>query len=159
MTRTDFSECLDLGQQGEQVLDSYFSKYYVIRPAFKGQQKKGIDRIFIHKKTEKEFFVEYKTDTLAGRTGNAFLELAKHLEPYRQGWVYTCQADFLVYYLPDRRTVYIVQPEWLRRSVDTWLAKYPLRTVNSRGRYQNYQTQGVLVPLAELAEIGQVICL
>lgn len=156
MTRTDFAECLKFGENGESLLDKYFSKEWNISSTSRQQQQQGIDRVFI--RTNERYAIEYKTDSIAAGTGNAFLEISIFAKPHKPGWVYTCTADFLFYFVLDS-TVYIVRPNKLRLHIDRWIATYPLKKVQTHGhkKYQNYQTQGVLVPLEELAKIGKVI--
>lgn len=153
MTRTDFVECLQYGQSGEALIEKHFSDRWDIQPATTEQQKLGIDRVFKNQCTGEAYTIEIKTDTVAAKTGNAFLEIAKHLNPYRPGWVYTCQADFLFYLVPHQMLI-VVRPNTLRLHIESWLISYPLRNVKSEGKHQNYQTQGVLVPLDELAKTG-----
>lgn len=159
MTRTDFAECLEFGQSGESLLDRHFSKDWNIDLANRWQQRQGIDRIFLNRETNAKYTIEYKTDTIASQTGNAFLEISILAKPqHKPGWAYTCAADFLFYFVP-LATIYIVRPDTLRRHLSAWIAAYPLKKVQTHGhdKYQSYQTQGVLVPLKELAKIGKVI--
>lgn len=154
MSRTDFKECLERGVQGEALLDRHFRQYYYIRPATKQEQKQGIDRIFTHKNKHYQLRIEYKTDDRAAQTGNACLEVAKNLNPYLPGWVHTCSADFLIYFVPGLNRAFVIQPEALHLHINAWLIAYKLRIVRSEGIYQNYQTQCLIVPLRELENIA-----
>ena len=151
---TKFTECLEQGVQGELILDNFFKRFYHIRPATQEEQKRGIDRVFKHKERLYNLCVEYKTDSRAADTGNACLELAKNLNPYKEGWALTCEADYLIYYVPGLRKAFAIQPEVLRIHLNSWLLVYKLRIVKSEGNYQNYQTQCLIVPLWELERIA-----
>jgi len=62
------------GDAGEAFLDQVFAADYEIRPATRAEQRRGIDRIFVHRQTGRRLAVEYKTDYKAAHTGNAFVE-------------------------------------------------------------------------------------
>lgn len=151
---TKFSECLEQGAQGETILDNFFRQHYHIRPATQEEQKQGIDRVFKHRKKLYNLTIEYKTDSRAADTRNACLEVAKHLDPYKEGWALTCEADYLIYYVPGIKKGFVIQPEVLRMHLNAWLIAYKLRIVKSEGIYQNYQTQCLIVPLWELENIA-----
>lgn len=88
--------------------------------------------------------IEVKTDRLAHRTGNAAIELES--SPGRPGWFWTCDADWLVYIVPDGTdaTMHIVRwPEfrlWLGRN----MGQFTKRRARSGALV-------LLVPLAVLA--------
>jgi hypothetical protein len=146
----NFQQQLSEGQKGERFLDEFFRPDYAITPATPQEQRQGIDRIFTHRRTRRRLKVEYKTDSWSGRTGNAFVETVSVDTAGKAGWALTSQADFLVYYVPDPATIYIVKMAALRRQLAAWQTKYVSRTVQN----DNYQTTGLLVPLDEFERLA-----
>lgn len=139
----EFQKQLAEGMSGEEYLDGKFAAWYTITPATRGEQRQGIDRWFIRKSDGERFSVEYKTDRTAGRTGNAFVETVSVDTAHRPGWAYTSKARYLVYYIPEPETTYILPMAHIRFHVDTWRKTYPERRIPNG----SYQTVGVLVPL------------
>lgn len=147
----DFATQYDQGVQGETDLDTFFSQWFTVAPVCRADQRRGIDRSFTDRRTGYIFTVEYKTDRRAQRTGNAFIEtVSVDRPPVRRGWVYTCQANYLVYFCPTPDTIYILSPAVLRSAVDDWTRHYPIRIIPNHG----YNTHGLLVPLHELEKIA-----
>lgn len=142
-----FNERLECGEVYERFLDEFFSDRFDIYPATRRQQRQGIDRIFVNRKTGKVLKVEYKTDFQAHRTGNAFLEVDT---ANKKGWVYTSKADYLLYFVVEDLLIYAIPFATLRKVFPAWLKRYETRKVASEGYFEHYFTQGVLVPLAEL---------
>jgi outer membrane PBP1 activator LpoA protein len=145
-----FDEQLSKGQRYELLLDRYFSQWYSIQPATMEQQRKGIDRVMTHLETKVIRTVEYKADTIAGRTGNAFIETVSVDRTNKAGWAYTSQADYIVYLVTDPDTIYIIKPFVLRKRLPKWENSYQSRKVKNNG----YNTVGLLVPLDELEKIA-----
>lgn len=146
----NFSEQLRLGAEGEEELDAYFGKLGVIVQPVTDlvEQKKGIDRIF--HTVVSSLTVEYKTDYLAGRTGNAFLEMIVNR---KTGWVFTTQADYICYYVPQRKIIYFVKPDVIRQHINSWLNKLAWRTVKNT----TYEAHGMLLPLETLEKISSKV--
>ncbi len=69
-----FKAQLTKGEQSEAELDTYFAQWYDIQPLDRAQQRQGIDRIFTRKNNGLVFTIEYKTDWMAAKTPNAFVE-------------------------------------------------------------------------------------
>ena len=101
----------------------------------------------------RRFAVEYKTDHLAARTGNAFIETISVDVEQKAGWAFTAQADLLLYYVPGLSQVYVLRTTALRARLPFWLLAHEVQQVSNRG----YQTHGLLVPLAELANCAQKV--
>ncbi|MEZ4558752.1 MAG: hypothetical protein R3A10_07970 [Caldilineaceae bacterium] len=76
MSAYQFDTQKRVGVAGEDTLDAFFRQWrgLHIRPATDTEQRRGIDRMFTVAATGREAAVEYKTDYMAGRTGNAFVE-------------------------------------------------------------------------------------
>ena len=141
----DFTDQLGRGQSGEAVLRAYFEELgCTTRAATDAEQRCGID-FWIEWPGRCES-VEVKTDELAGRTHNAFIETVSVDTEGKPGWALTCSADILAYYIPGDGLAYLLKPDCLRERLAHWQRCYPTRTAPNRG----YRTHGVLVPLAEL---------
>lgn len=146
----DFAESFNRGKRGEDILDTYFANRFDIRAATMDQERIGIDRIFTNR-LGRQLTVQYKTDRTAGRTGNMFIETVSVDYPPKAGWVFSCTADWLIYYVPGWATAYVVRPAALKAIVRDWLDTYQCRAI----RNQNYHTVGVLVPRHIFASVAE----
>ncbi len=91
--------------------------------------------------------IEYKTDFRAHETGHAFIETVSVDTEDKAGWAYTSQADYLVYYAPALKAIYVMPLDSLRALLPGWLEVYPSRQAQNK----TYATHGLLVPLEEFA--------
>ena len=139
------------GERGEAFLDRHFSRWFRIEPATLEEQRQGIDRHFHHLKSGQDFTVEYKTDSLASRTGNAFIETVSVDSGQKAGWAFTSQADRLLYYVPGKQIIYILKMATIRARLPFWLQTCEVREVPNNG----YHTHGLLVPLEELERCAE----
>jgi len=140
-----FHEQLKRGAQGEAFLDAFFAPRFFIRAATRAEQSMGIDRHFQPKNNNAPFTVEYKTDSKAALTHNAFIETVSVDKAQKAGWLYTSCAEWLLYYVPGDDLVYAFPFSAFRREAAYWIEKYPVRAV----RNEHYNTIGVIVPLVE----------
>jgi hypothetical protein len=132
------------GNKGEQVLDSFFSKYFkIIKP-----KTNLIDRIFVSKKAI--FSIEYKTDYKAAETNNLFIETVANINLSKLGWVYTSPAQIIVFYIPNTGLIMAVNTLKLRAKIPKWKSLYTLREC----RNQNYNSRGILVPIKTIKSIS-----
>lgn len=149
----DFGYKLQQGQEGEAALDEYLSDNYHVFPVNRALQRLGIDRVLVNRDTGKPFTVEIKTDEVAQRTGNAFIETisvddSEGLTP-KQGWAYTSKAEFLLYYtLPS--TCYVLRLSELRQRLPIWETRYQKRWAQNDG----YRTHGLLVPMNQIQKLA-----
>lgn len=138
----DFDAQLTRGASGEAILDRFFAaRGHYIQEATRGQQQGGIDRVFL--KDGKVAYVEYKTDFRAHETGHVFVETVSMDSSDKAGWAYTSAADYLVYYIPATRQIYVIPLEVLRRILPQWADAYPRASAQN----ETYATHGLLVPL------------
>jgi len=145
----DFNRQLAEGEQGEAYLDDFLrQRGHSVRDATRDEQRQGIDRV-ITTRQGKVMRVEYKTDQTATRTGNAFVETVSVDTAGKMGWALTSQADYLIYYVPER-VIYVLPLKSVHWALPGWMRDYPARTASNRG----YDTHGVLVPLEVLAEFA-----
>ena len=151
-----FPEQLRQGDRGEHALDVVFASDWIITGAIMAEQRQGIDRHFTHRMTGLELTIEYKTDYVAGRTHNAFLETVSVDKPVaKPGWAQTCSADYLFYYIPTDGLVYVLAPGRIRHFV-YHLARWchPVPVPN-----RDYHTWGFVVPLRSLERCAEDVVL
>jgi hypothetical protein len=146
----DMRTQLRQGEAAERYLDTVFGHDFDIRPATREQQRAGIDRIFTRRSNGDRLKIEYKADKTAGRTGNAFVETISVDTANKAGWAYTCQADYILYYIVGIGPVYVLRPGDIKRRVERWKKQYPSRKIPN-GRYH---TVGLLVPLDEFERMA-----
>ena len=139
-----------VGEQGESALDLWFSRFYRLWPASTDQERRGIDRVATHHLSGQVITLQYKTDTRAHRTGNAFIETLS-VAPHKPGWAVSCVADYLCYWAVGGG-LYICPPSAIKDTLPQWRDLYPARRVPNRG----YETEGLLVPLAQLQSLTKV---
>lgn len=96
------------------------------------------------------YYVEYKSGIQTYYTGNVFLETASVDTENKPGWVYTCQADFILYAALLNGKILVFRPPCLREVIEELRAQFPERKT-SHGQNKGYCTHGILVPL-EVAE-------
>ena len=154
----DFDEQLNIGRKYEYTLDgALLSCTYVkgIERVSLSEERKGIDR-YVTMSDGRRLAVQYKADKTAGKTGNAFIETISVDNDETEeaaGWAFTCEADYIFYFVVDNREIYVIQPRRLRRKLPFWQRRFPSRTVPN-GRYK---TVGLLVPLQEIARISKSV--
>lgn len=146
----DFAEKLAEGEAGEAALDKLWDARWQVTKANRDDQRRGIDRWLLDADTNTLLSLEYKTDTTAGRTGNAFVETVSVSTTNKPGWAVSSQAQWLIYYIPQPETVYGIKMARLRQALPAWQKKYPSRDIPNRG----YVTTGLLVPLDEFEKIA-----
>lgn len=147
----DFKEKLAEGQAYERRLDNHFRRFNIdIRPATMEEQHQGIDRFFTHRPTGAVDAMEYKADSLAGKTGNAFVETISVDTTGKPGWAIASEARYLVYLVTEPETIYLIAMSRLRAALPAWQAQYRTASAANDG----YRTHGVLVPLHELEKIA-----
>ena len=150
----NFNQQLTRSKTYEAVLDKYLEDYFFIRLASMTEERQGIDRIM---RLRNPFLkVEYKCDSRADTTRNAFIETKsvvygdKTLAP---GWAFSTTCDLIVYYLTRSRTAYLISPIKLRKVLPTWVKQFPSRRVSTQSSSSHYQTEGILVPLFVLNDL------
>ena len=117
------------------------------------RQKLGVDLV-VSPPFPPSYTVEVKTDYLAHRTGNAFIEYVQNdTGTARQGglgWVVTCRADWLLYLVAETGDAYWLRPRDVYRAFWSWWRRRDIRkhfAQNAAG----YRTHGLCVPLSELS--------
>jgi hypothetical protein len=96
--------------------------------------------------------VDWKTDHRAAVTGNLAVEIIANATSGRLGWVFTSQADYIVYLLPVPSRLLWFKAQALRQAVLEWQAIYPTRGAQNDSRNARflYTTFSLTVPLFEM---------
>lgn len=152
----NFQQQKELGKQGEEKLDSFFSRWYNIKKVPFKLQKEGIDRFYIPKYGEVTFprLIEYKTDFHA--TGNVFVEthsVIRQGQPDIPGWLYTSKADWLIYWLVKYQEAFAIDFAKLRVSAQKWEKTCQRRYSENKG----YKGSGLLVPIPVLKLVSHAV--
>lgn len=141
----EFSNSLVIGDKHEIELDRFYSQWSKILRVSHTAQAMGIDRVWISNETGIQYTVEYKSDEIAGRTGNVFIETISNDVTGKLGWAYTTCAQWLCYYIPQMKTAYWIDALVLKYRIKEWEKKYKSISVANK----DYNTIGILMPLDE----------
>ncbi len=87
--------------------------------------------------------VEYKTDWKTATTNNVFIETISVDTAEKLGWFYTSRSQVLIYFVPQKGTIYCALFQKLRIILQPKLNQYPLRRIQNDG----YCTVGRLIPI------------
>lgn len=133
-----FKNSLAVGKQGEDILNEYFSRWYIIEPVTLSEELKlGIDYIYIDRKTKKRCTVEIKTDLKAIYTGNLFLETEVRQNNDKLsslGWVAKSSADILIYWAVPT-LIYILNMPLLKQEYCKVIENLQQRKIKNSGFY------------------------
>lgn len=149
-----------LARAHERELDKAFEAMgWDVRPVSRELQKHGVDRWWIHLRSGREWFVEYKCDSIGHRTGNVFVETLSVDSAEKLGWAYTSKAQQLVYYMTGAGYAFVVPMNAVKTRLVHWNRVYPEKgPVMNKGRFgDNYNTYGLAVPHEEFREIASKI--
>jgi len=152
----NFRAQLKVGRVGESVVESWLSdvRGAVVRAPMVDQLR-GIDLYC------DGVSIEVKTDTIAHSTGNLAFESVQVDTIGDPGWIWTCQADWLIYLVWTARRAYWFRPEVIRsRALDTWrpLIKSGKVRVSRTDNAAGYVTVCWLVPVADAAALAERVC-
>lgn len=136
------------GSNVADFLDAYFSAQgWQITPTSRHEERDLClgDRHF--RRADKHLLIEYKSGLQTAQTGNVFLETVSVDSQNLAGWVFTCQADWILYAALGNDKLLFFRPANLRNGI-VWLqATFPTKKTGKR-QNANYDTHGVIVPLA-----------
>lgn len=150
----DFSEQLALSRVRDAELDKHFaSDWKISRELPRHFERLGIDRVWVHRKSGRRWTVEYKHDTIAHRTRNAFVETVSvegdNGGEKKLGWAYTSCAQVLVYYVVGGEYALVLRMSDIENRLPCWEAQYNTRTTTTLDKRtgESYRTSGLLVPI------------
>ena len=153
------AEALEVGRQGEVVLDAAFGPEFIIVIANSHHQRQGIDRFFVHRRDGRVMYrVDYKNDEMAGTTGNLALEHVSVVRKGRRevsGWVHTSYADLVVSYVPALDRAFVLEVDALRLAWPDIMRLFPPRFARTGGP-EPYQSLVCCVPIVWLERAGLI---
>lgn len=156
----DFKTQLAKGEAEERVLDKFFQgRGWKTMATTMQDQRRGIDRWFECSMQDGVYSVEYKADFRAHETGNVYLETVSvgkydasgEFQVKKRGWLWTTEANYLMYYIPGDLRVMLFVPGDLRDFVVENEGKYRSVSVKNSG----YQGRGLLVPIIDIEKIAR----
>lgn len=134
------------GADVAQHLDDYFtSQGFTVEPTTPHEERAlclGDRKV---SKAGGSFYVEYKSGNQSAYTNNIFLETISVSTPCAPGWVYTCQARYIIYAILLSHKLLVFRPEKLRAEIADLKTKF--REVKTSKGQNDYFTHGILVPL------------
>jgi hypothetical protein len=149
-----FDERLADGQQGEEFVRQWLGRWGTVAMVTDmPTQRRGIDMYLLPHNGSEAITIEVKTDIRAKETGRAYIETASVVTPdgvQKMGWLYTSEADRLVYYIPGQEILVLHLGSIKLELVDNQWQKYMFATAENEG----YRSQGLLMPLHLLREIA-----
>lgn len=164
----DFAESLQRGHDGEAVVSAHLREHgCIVSGVGMDQQRQGVD-FLVRLPTGLAIRAEVKTDLRCclpspghpHGTRRVAFETVSNDGTGKLGWVYTCQADWVLYYLPGDELLYWLRPSILRATLPEWERAARLRKPDFRpftARNGSYSTLGVLVPQYELERIAELV--
>jgi len=142
MTVYTFPEQLEKGEAYEVILDTFFSSQYDIEEATFREQGLGIDRFFTSKKRGIRASIEYKTDFIAQRTGNVFIEVEDG-DGRALGWASSSIAQILIYFIPEMNVIFMADMLKIKLNIDLLCVRYGVKIVEN----ETYRVLGAPVPI------------
>lgn len=130
----------------EDVIDDYLTKVlgWKLETVSMTDQKRGIDRI-----ANGNLALEYKTEWRVSDTGNFFIETLSNDVSGKLGWIHYSEAETIVYYIPKENVIYFVPLIELKRGMEKWENKYPVKSA----RNKTYSSHGIVVPRIEIESL------
>lgn len=145
----NFQESLRRGKADEALLDRYFRKWYTVETIpVSIEQRIHADRLFI-RPDGSQLTVEYKADHRADETGFLFLETVANDVSGAPGWVYSTQADRIVWLLPESGLIMSLPAVRLREAMPIF--KWECREASSAN--PNYNSVGLIVPVSRVRRL------
>lgn len=147
-----FSSQNKIGQDGENKIRAYFAAIGIETFSVPlSVNKKGVD--FYTVEFGEKVYYEVKTDSMAAKTGNCFLEVISNTSTAKLGFLFTCKSDFILYYVPEFGKFLKIPPPELRYYITFNADKFKIKSCANPG----YFSEGLLVPYAELAGIFEEV--
>ena len=147
----DFDRSVEVEKRWAPVLDRWIRDTYPLREATAAEQRRGIDRLAINDRGL-EVAIDYKCDERAQWTGNVFMETVSVDVDRTPGWLYTSDADWILYFVTPE-VVYAFSLPKLRLEIEAWKERYGEVPAKNRG----YRTLGVLVPFRTARAVAEYV--
>jgi hypothetical protein len=114
------------------------------KPASSTEQRRGID-LHVRGAAGEWTTVQVKACERAQDTGNMFVEVVQIDTWGDPGWVWTCSAEWLAYWVPATGDCLWFRPDGLRAHTIGWRNRYGRRG-SKRVQNEDYQTIGWPIP-------------
>ena len=158
-------EAMRQGKEGENAVTEHYEKlgYKVIDVSMeKEYQEKDIDMLLYDEQDDYVASVEVKNCNKAKETGKVFVQTMKNVEMDVIGWIFDCEADYLVFKSQD--TMWTTYTRQMRDYVRKCMQKEPGFTSTARmmpGNHKHfglYHTETFLVDLeGEYKDLGYYV--
>lgn len=136
----------EIGQQGEEVIRAHFEKYGIKTHSVDLRTNKtGVD-FYVEEADGRKTLYEIKTDSMAGRTGNLFIENISNSSTGALGFLHTTKSDFILYYIPELFFYIELPTPELREFVLRYKNKFTQRSCQNPG----YKSFGYLVGIEDI---------
>jgi len=141
-----------LEERDNEIFDNFYRRLFptLINIRFISDlavQKQGIDKILILK-DGREITVDEKKRRKD--YGDILLELWSVTEAGKLGWLYTCQAEYVVYAIMPSRKAYLLPVILLKRAwynhENEWKLSYPIKLAPNPWRNPIYHTTNIHIP-------------
>lgn len=136
-----FHDASQIGNIGERRIIEWLKSWPQVIDAKRivslDEQFKGRD-ILVTLNDNSRFTVEVKTEA-NDKYGNLFLETWSNRTTQRQGWLYTCQADFFVYQFANQPWGYWFQT----KNLQSWATSCNVPEKMQQKRQQHNDTWGM----------------
>jgi N6-adenosine-specific RNA methylase IME4 len=137
-----FEQSRAIEAKWEPVLDRALRDHYAhLERVSLADEFRGYDRYVVDDSGQR-VGLEYKVDEKWRQTGKIFVEVVSNSTTGRLGWLHTCSARWLLYFLTPH-TVLVFFMTHLRAVGKEWERRYPIRPAVNDG----YHTLGICVPL------------
>ena len=129
---------------------------HLVQATIEEDRRFGIDD-WLQLPDEGVISVDWKTDHRCATTGNLAIEIISNTTSGKLGWVFTSQADYIVYLLPASGRLLWFKTAALRAAVIDWQSLYPARGAHNDNRNDRflYTTWNLTVPLEEVAKLAE----
>ena len=155
-------EAMRQGKSGENAVADHYRKLgYAVEDVSMDRKWQEVDVDMLIYKDGDEFAVEVKNCNKAKDTGKVFIQTMKNVEMDVIGWIYQCEADYLVFRSED--VMWTVYTEDMRHYISKCKEKAPGYTATPRrmpGNHKHfgeYHTETYLVDLEEYKNLGYEI--
>ena len=130
---------------------------HLVQATIEEDRQFGIDD-WLQLPTEGVVSVDWKTDHRSALTGNLAVEVIANSSSGKLGWVFTSQANYIVYLLPTLSRLLWFKTAVLRAAVIEWLPIYPTKAAHNDNRHDRflYTTWNLTVPLEEASRLADL---
>lgn len=149
-----FKDMLDIGYQGFEEVQDMLNRMNITvgiddLQEDKYYQEKDIDFLwkYINNGLQQKY-CELKTDTIAHKTGNIFIELVSNTRKNTKGNFLYTQCDLFMYYLINSKKLFIFDMNKLKTYVGKNINNFAIKKTQSNiTENMSYNTLGITIPI------------